>query len=62
MVSVARAFCVLLLTEALACSSVLEISSTDEACWLAACDRLCAVAETSTDADDRLSAAPRTGR
>ena len=48
----------LLATEAVDCSRVAEISSTEAACWLEDWDRLWAVAETSSEAEERLSAAP----
>ncbi|OIQ87167.1 hypothetical protein GALL_309550 [mine drainage metagenome] len=60
MASVRRALSAFCLIEAVACSSVAEVSSTEAACSEADCDRLCEVLETWVEAEDRLSAAART--
>ncbi len=60
MPSVTLAFSVFWLIEADICSTEAEVSSTLAACSEVAWLMLCAVAETSSDALDSASAAPRT--
>ncbi len=57
---VTLAFSVFCAIDAVICSTEAEVSSTLADCSVAPCDRDCAVADTCSLADDRLSVAERT--
>ncbi|OIQ70468.1 hypothetical protein GALL_479180 [mine drainage metagenome] len=60
MASVRRALSAFCLIEAVACSSVAEVSSTEAACSEADCDRLCEVLETWVEAASKWALESRT--